>query len=89
MIRINLLAAERESKKKKATFQSGQKVTIACSLVLVLTGFVIGWRYLAIARESSKLDDDIAKAQTVIAKRKRFWKKVATRLARHSSHSRY
>jgi type IV pilus assembly protein PilN len=64
MIRINLLAAERESKKKKATFQSGQKVTIACSLVLVITGFVIGWRYLAIAKESSKLDDDIAKAQT-------------------------
>jgi type IV pilus assembly protein PilN len=64
MIRINLLAAERESKKKKATFQSGQKITIACSLVLVLTGFVIGWRYLAISRESRKLDEDIAKAQT-------------------------
>jgi len=64
MIRINLLAAERESKKKKATFQSGQKVTIACSLVLVLTGVVIGWRYLEIAKESRKLDDDIAKAQT-------------------------
>jgi type IV pilus assembly protein PilN len=64
MIRINLLAAERESKKKKATFQSGQKITIACSLVLVLTGFVVGWRYLAISRESQKLDEDIAKAQT-------------------------
>ena len=46
MIRINLLAAEREGKKKKATFQSGQKATIACSLVLVLTGVVIGWRRL-------------------------------------------
>ena len=64
MIRINLLAAERESKKKKATFQSGQKVTIACSLVLVLTGTVIGWRFMAISRESRKLDEDIAKAQT-------------------------
>ena len=64
MIRINLLAAERESKKKKATFQSGQKITVACSLVLVLTGVLIGWRYLAIQRESAKLDEDIAKAQT-------------------------
>jgi type IV pilus assembly protein PilN len=64
MIRINLLAAEREGKKKKATFQSGQKATIACSLVLVLTGMVIGWRYMAIARESTRLDEDIAKAQT-------------------------
>jgi len=64
MIRINLLAAERESKKKKATFQSGQKMTVACSLVLLLTGVLIGWRYLAIQRESAKLDEDIAKAQT-------------------------
>jgi len=64
MIRINLLAAERESKKKKATFQSGQKITVACSLVLVLTGALIGWRYLAIQRESAKLDEDIARAQT-------------------------
>ncbi len=64
MIRINLLAAERESKKKKATFQSGQKVTVACSFVLVLTGVTIGWRYMAIARESIKLDEDISKAQT-------------------------
>jgi type IV pilus assembly protein PilN len=63
MIRINLLAAERESKKKKATFQSGQKVTFACSLVLVLAAVLIGWRYTAIARESKKLDDDIVKAQ--------------------------
>ena len=64
MIRINLLAAERESKKKKATFQSGQKMTFACSLVLVLTLALIGWRYLAIQKESAKLDEDIAKAQT-------------------------
>jgi type IV pilus assembly protein PilN len=32
--------------------------------VLVLTGVVIGWRYMAIAKASSKLDEDIAKAQT-------------------------
>ena len=64
MIRINLLAAERESKKKKATFQSGQKVTFASSIVLVLTCVVIGWRFMAISRESKRLDEDIAKAQT-------------------------
>src|SRR5262252_6511414 len=68
MIRINLLAAERESKKKKATFQSGQKITVACSLVLVLTGVLVGWRYLAISRESRKLDEDISKAQTEAAR---------------------
>ena len=45
MIRINLLAVEREAKKKTATFQAGQKVTLACGLILILTAGVIGWRY--------------------------------------------
>jgi type IV pilus assembly protein PilN len=63
MIRINLLAVEREAKKKKATFQSGQKVTLACGLILVLTAGAVGWLYWGISRESSKLDEEISKAQ--------------------------
>jgi len=63
MIRINLLAAEREAKKKTATFQAGQKVTMACGLILVLTAGVIGWRYWLISHESSQLDAEIASAQ--------------------------
>jgi len=63
MIRINLLAVEREAKKKTATFQAGQKVTLACGLILVLTAGVVGWRYLLISRESSRLDTEIANAQ--------------------------
>ena len=63
MIRINLLAVEREAKKKKATFQSGQKVTVACGLVLILTAGVIGWRYWLLANESAQLDTDIANSQ--------------------------
>src|SRR5580765_5481158 len=64
MIRINLLAVEREAKKKTATFQSGQKVTVACGLVLLLTAGGIGWRYWLLTRESAQLDSDIAAAQT-------------------------
>jgi type IV pilus assembly protein PilN len=64
MIRINLLAVEREAKKKKATFQSGQKVTLACGLILILTVAVVGWRYYELSRESSQLDEQIAAAQT-------------------------
>ena len=64
MIRINLLAVEREAKKKSATFQSGQKVTVACGLVLLLTAGGIGWRYWLLAAESAQLDTDIATAQT-------------------------
>ena len=62
MIRINLLAVERAAK-KKAVFQTGQKVTIACSLVLVLTLVLVGWRYLALNSESKQLDIDIASSQ--------------------------
>jgi len=63
MIRINLLAVERERSKKKAVFQTGQKVTIACSLVLVLAIVLVGWRYMALNSESTQLDIDIASSQ--------------------------
>jgi type IV pilus assembly protein PilN len=63
MIRINLLAVERERTKKKAVFATGHKVTLACSLVLVLTVVLVGWRYLALNNESAQLDVDIANSQ--------------------------
>jgi type IV pilus assembly protein PilN len=63
MIRINLLAVDRERTKKKSTFLTGQKVTIACSLVLVLAIVAIGWRYLSLNSESKQLDIDIANSQ--------------------------
>jgi type IV pilus assembly protein PilN len=64
MIRINLLANDRErTKKKKSTFDLGRKVTLVCGLVLVLAMATIGWRYLALDSESRQLDVDIANAQ--------------------------
>src|SRR5205085_7430514 len=63
MIRINLLAVERQAKKKKAIFQAGQKVAAACGLILVLTAGVVAWRYFALSRESVELDRQIATAQ--------------------------
>ena len=64
MIRINLLAAERDKKKKKAvTLQAGQKMTIGCSVILILAVLFIGWRYWALSRESTQLDADISAAQ--------------------------
>jgi len=66
MIRINLLAAERErSKKKKAvTFgTAGQKMAVGCSMILVLAVLFIGWRYWAISRDSNQLDTAISNAQ--------------------------
>ena len=65
MIRINLLAAERERTKKKAvTFgTTGQKMAIGCSLILLLAIGFIGWRFWALTRESNQLDASIAAAQ--------------------------
>ncbi len=65
MIRINLLAAERDKTKKKAvTFgTAGQKLTVGCSLILVLAMMFIGWRYWSLARESNDIDSEITKAQ--------------------------
>jgi len=65
VIRINLLAAERERTKKKAvTFgTTGQKMAIGCSLILLLAIGFIGWRFWALTRESNQLDASIAAAQ--------------------------
>jgi len=65
MIRINLLAAERERTKKKAvTFgTAGQKMAVGCSMILVLALLFIGWRYWAISRDSNQLDAAISSAQ--------------------------
>jgi type IV pilus assembly protein PilN len=65
MIRINLLAAERDRGKKKAVTlgTAGQKLTIGCSLILILALLFIGWRYWSLARQSTQLDAEIAAAQ--------------------------
>lgn len=63
MIRINLLATERATKKTAVTFQTGQKLVIGCSLILVMALLFIGWRYWTLSRESAQLDAQIAAAQ--------------------------
>jgi type IV pilus assembly protein PilN len=68
MIRINLLSAERKAARKKGGLHVGQKMTLGCSLILILSGSFIGWRYFAIARESAQLDADIAAAQQETAR---------------------
>ena len=65
MIRINLLAVEKDRNKKKAVTlgSAGQKLTIGCSLILILAVLFIGWRYWALGRDSAQLDAEIAAAQ--------------------------
>ena len=69
MIRINLLAVERErTKKKTVTFQTGQKLTIGCSLILILGVLFVGWRYWTLTRESARIDSDITASQQETAR---------------------
>jgi type IV pilus assembly protein PilN len=63
MIRINLLSAEREKVKRRPAFQLGQRLTVACSLILVATLLGIGWWYWSLNTQSARLDDEIAAAQ--------------------------
>ena len=65
MIRINLLAVERDRNKKKAVTlgTTGQKLTIGCSLIVVMALMFMGWRYWTIGHESSQLDAAISAAQ--------------------------
>src|SRR6476660_9194487 len=65
MIRINLLAAEKERGKKKAAIfgTTGQKMTIGCSTLLVLAALFVGWRYWSLSHQSAALDAEIAAAQ--------------------------
>ena len=65
MIRINLLAVERDRNKKKAVTlgTTGQKLTIGCSLIVVMALMFVGWRYWTLGHESTQLDAEISSAQ--------------------------
>jgi type IV pilus assembly protein PilN len=63
VIRINLLGVERQRTKKAVAFDAGQRITLACSLILVLAALGIGWWYWSLNEESLRLDAEIASAQ--------------------------
>ena len=66
MIRINLLPVDRERRKKRAALSFGtvaQQVTVACSVILLVSVGVCGWRYWKNWQESTHLDAEISTAQ--------------------------
>lgn len=63
MIRINLLAVDRDRAKRRAKFPIGQKVTVGCSLILVATGLMVGWWYWSLRSASEDLDQRIVDAR--------------------------
>ena len=80
MIRINLLAGDREKQPRKAAaigFDIGQKVTLVCSLILLATALGIGWWWWMLDRESARLTSEIAAAERETARLKTILTQVA------------
>jgi type IV pilus assembly protein PilN len=68
MIHINLLSPERERPRRRrqavpSLEGSGQKVTVACSLILALAGVGVAWWYWSLQQESTRLSEMLASAQ--------------------------
>lgn len=80
MIRINLIGApRRKAKRAPSPVDLGQRLTLACSLILVVAGLLIGWWYWSLTQQSARLDGELASARqeaarlkTVIAEVDRF-----------------
>ena len=71
MIRINLLAVERERTKRRPTFTiqaSQQKTTLACGLLIVLTALGLGWWYWSLDRQAARIEEDIRTSQQEAAR---------------------
>jgi type IV pilus assembly protein PilN len=75
MIRINLLAVERERTKKRGGGGGGgggsfipaaHRVTIGASLILLATVLGVGWWFWYLQNRSSRVDEDIKKAEIEI-----------------------
>jgi type IV pilus assembly protein PilN len=63
MIRINLLAVERERTKRRAMIPSAHRVTIAASLILIATTMLVVWWFWTLRQTSQQLDADIARGE--------------------------
>ena len=80
MIRINLLSPERSRPTRSASggLQAGQKVTLACSLILVATAVGVLWWWWVLDRNSARLDSELVSSQRESARLKSLIQQVET-----------
>ena len=80
MIRINLVAGERRNAKSSSSrkFDLAQKVTVAGSMLVVITVLLIGWRFWALSQQETQLGNDIDAARREEARLAEVLKQVAT-----------
>jgi type IV pilus assembly protein PilN len=68
VIRINLLGVERQRGKKAFVFGINQRITLACSLVVVVAAVGIGWWWWSLNQESARVDTELASARQAAAR---------------------
>ena len=65
MIRINLLAVERERARKRIVLiPAAHRVTAGATVILIGTAALIGWWFLTLRQQSAQLDIDLTQAET-------------------------
>ncbi|HXW05222.1 MAG TPA: PilN domain-containing protein [Vicinamibacterales bacterium] len=64
MIRINLLAVERQrTRKARVAIPTAHRVTVGASLILLATVLGVAWWFLALRERSRALDQELARAE--------------------------
>jgi len=90
MIRINLLAIERDRAKRRPTAAATgpqatqQRITLLCSLLLVLTALGVGWWYWSLKVQSDRIEEDIVASQKETARLRSLIQQVQTNDARRA-----
>jgi type IV pilus assembly protein PilN len=65
MIRINLVAVERERARKRVVLiPAAHRVTVGATVILIGTVVLIGWWFWTLRQQSAQLDIDLAQAET-------------------------
>ena len=63
MIRINLIAVERERTRKRVLIPAAHRVTLGATVILLGTALLIGWWFWSLRQESIRVDQDMARAE--------------------------
>lgn len=68
MIRINLLAGSGGTGGRNPVIDLAQRVTVGCSVILVITVVVIGWRFWSMRQQAAQLSQELLAADQEIAR---------------------
>ena len=63
MIRINLLAVERDRARTRVLIPPAHRVTVGAGIILLVTAALIVWWFLSLRQQSAQLDEELASAE--------------------------